>query len=186
MNALIVSPNRAFLGDMSTSLVLTAIGDDRPGLVEAIARTVAEHGGNWVESRMSRLGGKFAGILLVDVGTDHRDALVRALQGLSHQGLRVQVEPSTKHTPPSTKPVRLELLGQDRPGIVRDVSRALSQRGVNVERLNTECISAPMSGEMLFKASAELQLPAGVKLAELRASLETIANELMVDIVLED
>lgn len=171
---------------MSTSLVLTVMGDDRPGLVEAIARTIAEHSGNWVESRMSRLGGKFAGILLVDVATDRRDALVHALQILSTQGLRVVAEPSEKHAARELKPIRLELLGQDRPGIVRDVSRALAQRGVNVERLNTECISAPMSGEVLFKATAELLLPVGVSLANLREGLETIANELMVDITLED
>lgn len=170
---------------MSTSLVLTAIGDDRPGLVEAISRTVADHGGNWVESRMSRLGGKFAGILLVDVSTERREGLVHALQDLSTQGLRVQVEVSGKHETPTLKPVRLELIGQDRPGIVRDVSRALSQRGVNVERLSTECISAPMSGEVLFKANAELLLPSGVTLDDLREGLETIANELMVDITLE-
>ncbi len=170
---------------MSTSLVLTAIGDDRPGLVEAISRTVADHGGNWVESRMSRLGGKFAGILLVDIHADRRDALTNALQQLSTQGLRVQVEASAKHEARPAKPVKLELIGQDRPGIVRDVSRALSQRGVNVERLSTECLSAPMSGEILFKATAELLLPAGVTLGDLREGLETIANELMVDISLE-
>lgn len=170
---------------MSTSLVLTVIGDDRPGLVETLARTVAEHGGNWVESRMSRLGGKFAGILLVDVIAERREGLIHALQSLGTHGLRVLVEASEKHAARDLKPVRLELLGQDRPGIVRDVSRALAQRGVNVERLSTECVSAPMSGEILFKATAELLLPAGTKLEDLREGLETIANELMVDVTLE-
>lgn len=170
---------------MSTSLVLTVIGDDRPGLVETLARTVADHGGNWVESRMSRLAGKFAGILLVDVATERREPLIHSLQALSTHGLRVVAEPSEKHGSLVRKPVRLELLGQDRPGIVRDVSRALAQRGVNVERLNTECVSAPMSGEVLFKATAELLLPAGTTVADLREGLETIANELMVDITLD-
>jgi glycine cleavage system regulatory protein len=170
---------------MSTSLVLTVIGDDRPGLVETIARTVADHGGNWVESRMSRLGGKFAGILLVEIVAEKRDALIQALQSLSTHGLRVLAEASEKHSAREFKPVRLELLGQDRPGIVRDVSRALAQRGVNVERLTTECVSAPMSGEVLFKATAELLLPAGTTLDALREGLESIANELMVDITLD-
>lgn len=170
---------------MSTSLVLTVIGDDRPGLVETIARTVTDHGGNWLESRMSRLGGKFAGILLVDIVADKRDGLVSALQSLGTHGLRVVAEVSDTHASRDLKPVRLELLGQDRPGIVRDVSRALAQRGVNVERLNTECVSAPMSGELLFKATAELLLPAGTTVADLREGLETIANELMVDITLD-
>jgi len=170
---------------MSTSLVLTVIGDDRPGLVEALARTVADHGGNWVESRMSRLGGKFAGILLVEIAPEKREALTHTLQSLSTHGLRVVAEASEKHASLARKPVRLELLGQDRPGIVRDVSRALAQRGVNVERLNTECVSAPMSGELLFKATAELLLPAGTTVDDLREGLETIANELMVDITLD-
>lgn len=170
---------------MSTSLVLTVIGDDRPGIVEALARTVAEHGGNWVESRMARLGGKFAGILRVDVPPDKRDALMHACQGLGTQGLRVQVESSDRAPSSPPKAVRLELIGQDRPGIVRDVSRALALRGVNVERLQTECVSAPMSGESMFKASAELVLPAGVSVDALREGLEKIANELMVDVTLD-
>jgi len=170
---------------MFTSLVLTVIGDDRPGIVEALARTVADLDGNWIESRMSRLGGKFAGILLIDVPPERRDALTQALHALGTQGLHVHVEASDPHTQLSSKPLRLELLGQDRPGIVREVSRALAQRGVNVERLQTECMSAPMSGELLFKATAELVLPSGVTLENLREGLETIANELMVDITLD-
>jgi glycine cleavage system regulatory protein len=77
-------------------------------------------------------------------------------------------------------------VGQDRPGIIRDLSRALAARRVNVEELLTSCSSAPMSGEVLFEAKADLRIPQDVSLDELRETLETIATELMVDLTLDD
>jgi glycine cleavage system regulatory protein len=172
---------------LTRSLVLTLIGPDRPGLVEALSHAVAEHGANWLESRMSRLAGKFAGILLVDVAESSVDALTAALVALQSQGLKVVVEASAGEAPPApTVSLRLHLVGQDRPGIVRDISRALAQRSVNVEELATGRSSAPMSAELLFSAEARLQVPASVELDELREALEALANDLMVDLRLSE
>jgi glycine cleavage system regulatory protein len=168
------------------SLVLTIIGADRPGLVEALSETVAAHGANWVESRMSHLAGQFAGLLRVTVAEAQAESLAEALRGLSAEGLDVVVAAATGVEPRDFRPLVLELLGQDRPGIVRDISRALAARGVNVEDLETHSSSAPMSGEVLFKARARLRIPADVATEELRETLEKIGNELMVDVSLDE
>ena len=162
-------------------MVMTLIGPDRTGLVESVARTVAGHNGNWLESRMCRLGGDFAGILRITIPAEEKTPLLAALQKIP--GLDVVVHAGQK--PVTTMPgrqTRLEIVGQDRPGIVREITSALARTGVNVEELSSEVVSAPMSGETLFKADARLQLPEGCDLAVLKADLETIAADLLVDV----
>ena len=168
---------------MQIPLVMTLIGPDRTGLVEAVARAVADHGGNWLESRMCRLGGEFAGILRTELPVEKRQALISALQTLQGHGLTVVVRPgeTTAATAPGRQ-ARLEIVGHDRPGIVREITRALADAGVNVEEFSSECVSAPMSGETLFKAAARLQLPPGCNEGALKAGLEKIAGDLLVDI----
>jgi glycine cleavage system regulatory protein len=166
-----------------TDLVLTLIGPDRPGLVEAVAAVVASHGGNWLESRMARLAGKFAGILRIEVPSDKAAALQAALADLDARGLRVVGEPSGgagEATPGRT--LDLELVGLDRPGIVREISQLLANSGANVEELATDRTSAPMSGEMLFQAKARVRLPSNADLSTLRAALERLASDLMIEI----
>jgi glycine cleavage system regulatory protein len=164
------------------SLVVTVIGKDRPGLVESVSAVVEEHGGNWVESRMSRLAGEFAGILRVSVPAARADALAEALEGLRAGGLRVVVERGFEEAVEEGHVIVLELIGGDRPGIVHKISEALAARGVNVDELNTECDGAPWSGDTLFKATARLRVPKALDLDQLRESLEAIAGDLMVDI----
>jgi glycine cleavage system regulatory protein len=172
---------------VTASLVATIIGRDRPGLVESVSDVVAEHGGNWLESRMAQMAGQFAGILRIEVDGDRRDALAAALVGLSSGGLRVVVEPADDvPEEPGPRSVGLEVLGADRKGIVRQIAHAIAARGVNVVELETEVRSAPMSGELLFAASARLEVPAGASLADLRRDLERIASDLMVDVTVED
>ena len=171
---------------MAQSLVLTLVGPDRPGLVEAISDVVARHGGNWLESRMAHLAGQFAGILRIEV-PDEQVALIRkALSCLQPKELQIIVVPAdSKPQEPLLRPLRLNLVGQDRPGIVREIAVVLASRNVNVEELSTECQSAPMSGEVLFLATAKLGVPDQLGINELRAALEQIASDLMVDITLE-
>ena len=172
---------------MQRALVMTVIGPDRPGLVDAIAGLVAEHGGNWLESRMSRLGGQFAGILRVEVPPERMPHLSAALRGLEPQGLTVVVHADQPPAAPSPGRLSLlEIVGQDRPGIVRQLSHALAGYGVNVEELHTECASAAMSGETLFRARAKLSLPPECNVAELRRRLEKIAEDLIVDLTFEE
>ena len=162
---------------------MTVIGQDRPGLVESVADLVASHGGNWLESRMSRLGGQFAGILRVEVAAEKEEGLVSNLKALSSRGLTVVVQSDRPEVESRVGRVRiLEIVGQDRPGIVRQISHALATHGVNVEELQTECASAAMTGETLFKARAKLRVPASADVEKIRQDLEKIASDLIVDI----
>ncbi|MES2819561.1 MAG: ACT domain-containing protein [Pseudomonadota bacterium] len=165
-------------------LVLTVIAQDQPGLVERIARCIVEHGGNWLESRMSRMAGQFAGILRVDVVEDAQPALIAALQGLEAQGIRVLLAPSGQEPLTAGKPILLDLVGNDRPGIVRDITCLLTELGINVESLSTEVMPAPMSSELLFHAEAVLAVPPTLALDKLQRHLETLADELMVELKL--
>jgi glycine cleavage system regulatory protein len=171
---------------MLATLVMTVSGADRPGLVQLVAATVADHGGNWLESRMCRLGGQFAGILRVEVPHDRRDELVRALAKLEQSGLQAIVHAEGAAIVPSAGAMaNLELVGHDRPGILRSVSGVLAAHGVNVEELSSERVSAPMGGGTLFQARATVVVPPAVTLGAVRADLEKIAADLMVDLTLQ-
>ncbi|MFT5449307.1 MAG: glycine cleavage system regulatory protein [Gammaproteobacteria bacterium] len=167
-----------------TTLILTIMGEDRPGLVEALSGAIAEHGGNWEQSRMAHLANKFAGILLVNVADDQVAPLRELLQGMATQGLHVTVEHGTDSAAAGHRRLSLELLGQDHPGIMHDIAHALSRHGISIEELDTETRSASMAGGTLFAARATLLAPQSLPLTELREVLEDLANELMVDIEL--
>jgi len=168
---------------MQVPLVMTILGPDRTGLVESVARVVADHGGNWLESRMCRLGGEFAGILRIELPVEKRQMLLDALQALQGRGLALVVRPDEAAASATQgRQAKLEIVGHDRPGIVRQITHALARASVNVEEFSSECVSAPMSGETLFKAAARLQLPERCDLAALKTDLEKIAADLLVDI----
>lgn len=171
---------------MDVSLVLTAIGDDRPGLVRALASLVAEHGGSWQESHMARLAGKFAGILRAEVPEDRAADLKAALCALASTGLQVVVERSDASAAEGRRPLWIELVGADRPGIVRELSRALAERGVNIDEMETHSTPAPMSGGQLFTCKLCVGLPAAVSVETLRSTLEALAHEILVDIEVDD
>jgi glycine cleavage system regulatory protein len=166
---------------------MTVIGPDRPGLVETVASLVSEHGGNWLESRMARLGGQFAGILRVEVPQENAPALTNAMRTLDSKGLHVLVQPDEPLSPAQAPSLSvLEIVGQDRPGIVRQISSVLAAHASNGEELQTECSSAAMSGETLFRAQAKLGLPSQCDITELRRKLEKIAEDLIVEISLAE
>ena len=166
-----------------TSLVLTVIAQDKPGLVELLSETIANHKGNWQESSMSRLAGQFAGILIIEVPQGHSETLTAALNDLQSQGLNVNVQTNKDVAPEETyQHVSIELIGHDKPGIVREISHALNSLKINVESLSTELVSGSMSAEELFKAEASLRVPTSVELDDLQNALEDIANDLMVDL----
>lgn len=172
---------------MTELLALTVTGPDRPGLIELLSTTLATHGANWQESRMARLAGQFAGVLLASIPANRFDALQTALQGLNEQGLTVVLAKRTaEQTKAERRQVKLELVGQDHPGIVREISHALAQRGVSIDEIETRCHSASWSGEIMFEASVELSAPPKLSMDQLREILEGLANELMVDITLEE
>lgn len=168
-----------------SSLVLTLLGPDRPGLVERVSQILAAYQGNWVESRMAHLAGQFAGILRVDLPATSVDGFKETCEALSADGLQVLVASTEPDPPPSQRSIfELELVGQDRPGIVWEISQALTRSGINVEELETGVQSAPMSGEKLFYVKARLAAPHSVTAEALTEVLEPIGNDLMVDITL--
>lgn len=168
---------------MNHYLALTIIADDRPGIVEKVADMVASHGGNWLESNMSRLAGKFAGILLVDIAADKQDALLAALDTLESQGIRVSGETSRAAETTTGDYLGLTVVGNDRPGIVGELSSLLAKHHVNVEELGTHCENAPMSSEILFRATAKVSLPInGLNKEQLQEALEALSDDLMVEL----
>ena len=171
---------------VSTSLVITLVADDKPGIVEAISEIVLAAGANWEESRMARLAGKFAGIQRVTADEARAADLTQALRALDARGLTVVVEPSAAAPEPQLRTIRLELVGHDRPGIVREISHVLAAHGVNIEEFETELTSAPDSGDILFRSRARLRTPPHVLPETLRAALERVAMDLMVDMTLDD
>lgn len=168
------------------TFVLTVIGDDRPGLVSDVSAPINAHGASWERSQMSRLAGKFAGIVLVAVPDQRLDSLVADLDALQAQGLHIAIERTDEPVEQAMQRLHLELLGADHPGIVAEISAALAEQGVSIEELSTDVRDAPMAGGTLFVASAVLSAPPAAGTEDLQALLEGLADELMVDIRLTD
>jgi glycine cleavage system regulatory protein len=168
------------------TFILTVVGDDRPGLVAAISTPINAHGASWKHSQLSRLAGKFAGIVLVSVADSAYDALVADLRTLGGQGLQVLVERTDVRRERASQQLHLELLGDDHPGIVAEISGLLATHDVSIRELTTDVREAPMAGGMLFEARAVLDAPSAASTDELRSVLEGLAHELMVEIRLSD
>ena len=171
---------------MSRALVLTVIGADRPGLVEAISQVISDHDANWEASHMARIGGRFAGILQVAVDEGRAAALTASLEKLGPRGLRVTVEDDIDAAIPQGQAFWIELVGSDQPNIVRDISHALASREVTVLELSSELSDAPVAGGLLFKLQASIHCPESLSREALRDSLEDLANSLVVDIQIDD
>jgi glycine cleavage system regulatory protein len=166
--------------------VITAIGDDRAGLVHALSGVIARHGGNWDRSHMAELAGKFAGIVLVTIPDSKSADLIADLEPLEANGLLdITVEEATEQGGQDTG-LRgtLNLVGQDHPGIVHEISQVLATAHVSIDELETETVPAPQGGH-LFKAQATLEVPEGTTLNDLYEALEAVSADLMVDLQLD-
>lgn len=166
------------------SFILTLVGPDRPGLVRHLAEQVALRGGSWLESRMARLAGQFAGIVRVQIADGEVGALTQSFEKLRAEGMQVAIHPAADAPappPPAASLLMLDLVCQDRPGIVREIARVLSASGVNIEELTTDILSGSFSGETMFRAEARLLVPAAIGEDGLRRDLERLGNDLMVD-----
>ena len=171
---------------MSCYVIMTVLGIDRPGLVRSLAETVAKHGGNWLESRMARLAGQFAGIVRIECPESSVDALLAELQqpaaapaapGLSVHAVREMLE-----TPPPRQTLTVDVMGHDRPGIVRELSAAIASAGGNVEELTTGLESAPMSGHPMFRARGIISIPENADPQLLVTAIENLGGDLTVDV----
>lgn len=175
-------------------LVLTLIGDDRAGLVRALSDVVAAHDGNWEESQVAELAGKFAGLVVASVPDERVGELTAALAGL--KGLLdvathpTSAEPRAAGTggdgAESARRITIHLLGNDRPGIVREVSRTLADLGLSIDRMETRTREAPMAGGRLFEAKLQVAVPEGTDPADARRALERLAAEILVDLTVDD
>lgn len=168
-------------------LVLTLVGPDRPGLVSSLSKALASCGGSWLESEMARLAGQFAGILLVSVPDAQVDALTAGLQELEEGHFRLTVQRADPEQPAQDHATfQMELIGHDRPGIIRDIARVLAERRVNIEELTTKVTSGAFSAEQMFQAVAKLRVPDGVEPFELKQILERLGDEMMVSIAVSE
>ena len=168
---------------MESSYVITFIGDDRPGLVEQVSSVIENNQGSWHERRLSQLGGKFAGIVLVSLPSESGESLEADLKALSSSGLSVRVTPSSSILEHGNyREITLTVMGPDRLGIVREISRALAERRINVVEMDSHVGSAAMSAEMIFKARIDAQIPQDTDMDDLHDTLDEIANHMTLEI----
>lgn len=166
------------------TLILSIVGSDRPGLTQALAAAVLSAGGNWLESHLSRLGGLYVGSVLVELETGDVDALRSAVRAVDAQGLDVRISPAIETTQAAGDTVQFSLVGQDRAGIVHQVTATLSRLDANIEDFDTHISEEPHSGAPLFHMEARLRLPSTLQAQTVQAALEEISAEIMVDISL--
>lgn len=173
---------------MTEHLILTLISDDRPGVVESLSRVIQAGDGNWMASQMAHLAGKFAGIVEIGIAAEKSDDLITSLKNLNREGLTLLVEKSAPAPAPATTPDNTRhftIFGNDRPGIIREVTQAFARRHINLETLNSNCTSMPHVGTPLFEAAGIVTLPPDLDTDDLEDQLDTISNELAVDIQLD-
>ena len=166
---------------MKTRVILSAAGSDRPGLTRSLADAVLAAGGNWLESHLSRLGGRYVGSVLVELDAGKLAAFADAIRSVDASGLAVTLVAAGEEPAANGEMLRLELVGQDRPGIVREVTSVLADLGVNIEDFATSTENGAWSGERLFRLAARLNIPPGTTSDQVRSALEAISGEIMVD-----
>lgn len=164
--------------------VLSVVGSDRPGLTKALAAAVLSAGGNWLESHLSRLGGLYVGSVLVALEAGDVEALRAAVGAVDAHGLEVRIAPAVESPGDGGEALLFSLVGQDRPGIVNEVTAALSALGANIETFRTWITAEPHSGAPLFNMETHLRLPVGLQADRVQAALEDISAEIQVDISL--
>lgn len=167
---------------MNISIAMTVLGSDRPGLVNSLAATVASHGGNWLESRMARLAGQFAGIVRIECPAETVDALIRELQTPDPSGLTILAVREGTPSPLSRRTLVVDVVGNDRPGIVRELSAAIAGAGGNIEELTTGLESAPMTGQAMFRARGIISIPENAEATALSTAIESLGGDLTVDV----
>ena len=163
-------------------LVLSVVGDDRAGLVSALAHEVAAHGGNWEQSELAELAGAFAGLVLVSVPDERVAELSDALTGLAGL-LRVTAHAGTSLESERTgRPLSFTVLGNDRPGIVRDVTAAITAHALSIDSFRSRTVEAPMAGGTLFEATVTVSIPREADAVAIISALEELAGEIQVDL----
>ncbi len=167
---------------MRRSVVITVTGPDRPGIVERVAAAVVRAGGNWEESRMTRLAGYFAGVLHASAPVDSADQLAADLLSLDEPGLRIHVESGAIEAPSNRPLVVFNVTAAERVGIVRELSATLAGLGVSIVELSTDVDPAPMGGGELFQAFVSAECPPDCDAETVTAALEQLGDDITVDL----
>lgn len=168
---------------MTESLVLTICAHDRPGVMQRISNVISENGGNWLESRMARLGGQFAGIVRIECNEQILGTLKESLKALAAEAISIEIHDQGDLSDyPYTRCLRIDIFGNDRPGIVSQLTQAISKAGANIEELNTSIESAAMSGHSIFHASGSICLPNETDEQSLINAVENLSDDLNVEI----
>jgi len=168
---------------MSTSLVLTISAHDRPGIMSRLSVTITNGGGNWLESRMARLAGQFVGIICIECTDEQDPALRSSLAALAEEGINVLVLGQGDLSDyPYTRHMRVDIFGNDRPGIVSQLTTAISSAGGNIEELNTSIESAAMSGQVIFHACGTICVPESSDDEVIISAIEALSDDLTIEI----
>lgn len=166
---------------MFTDLILTIMANDQPGIVDKISTSIAEHEGSWLESHLTRMAGKFVGIVRVSCPDSNLKNLLASLDILQASGIRILVDQSGEGADDEGELLIFTVTGNDRPGIVREVSSIIAKVGVNVLNLETRCESAAMSAGVLFIATLTVEALPNFDQVQLIEAIESLSDDLVVD-----
>ncbi|MDP5029331.1 MAG: glycine cleavage system protein R [Paraglaciecola sp.] len=161
-------------------LIFTLVGPDKPGLISNLSKAVYQRNGNWLGSNFSHMAGHFAGFVHIDLPEDKHAELIELFS--QHPDLRIHLVSAQTSQLKNQQTVEITIMGNDKAGIVQELTRVLNQFNLNIVKFDSSCTSAPNSGSPLFNAKAIVEIAPEVDLSNLRDALENIANDLMIDV----
>jgi glycine cleavage system regulatory protein len=164
-------------------MIFTLVGRDKPGLIESLAQTVFDMGGNWLASNFSHMAGHFAGFVQIDLPESKYTQLVDTFS--RHSDLQIHLVQGSAVDASEVATAQIDIMGNDKPGIVQELTSILAQFNINIIKFDSSCGSAPNWGSSMFRACATISMAKDFDLEPLREALEEVANDLMVDIDLQ-
>jgi glycine cleavage system transcriptional repressor len=170
---------------MRSNIVLSMTGTDRVGIVEEVTTVLLDLGGNVETSRMARLGGEFAMLMLVSFSAEKEGGLQAALEHLESKGFKVSTSATNESYASARsgwRTYRLLVDGADHEGIVHDIAAGLASSGINIESMDTMVVPAPVSGALLFSMRAVIVAPPDLEEFEWLTALEDACRQSNVDV----
>lgn len=171
---------------MAEYIVASAVGRDRPGLVNQLTHVITEAGGNVETQRSAHMASEFAVVLLFSVPSGNSTAVIDALQALGSDFSFIQARPAEPADRATRSETAMDLVasGADQPGILDAVTQVLLEGGINIESLDFDTESAPMTGQALFRMQARISLPVTTEIQVLRKALRELEDEFNFDVLL--
>lgn len=164
------------------NIVVTFIGKDKLGLVDQLAKLIVSHQGNWLGSSMSHLAGQFAGIIQVELPELELAKFSLAMGKLDDLNVIIQQGQKTSSDVEPEDLLNIEIVCNDRSGIIQEITKALHAVDANIEQLGSQLESAANSGQLLFRSQITVLLPEHSSIDQLQQSLEDLGDDVMVDI----